>query len=235
MRLLLLRHGQTVANTTAALDTAAPGHELTELGVRQAQAARRALGTAGIGHVAVSTAIRTAQTAGPLAQALGLVPVTHDGLREIAAGDFEMRSDQEALEGFLGTVGAWLEGDLRLRMPGGETGTEFLARYDAAVEQVCAQGAAVTLVVSHGAAIRTWVTHRAAGEHAPIHEGLHNTGCITLDGAPGAGWTVTSCDREPVGGAYLDDVRAPDPTGGELDAEDARDAPGAAGAQSSGS
>ena len=221
MRLLLLRHGQTVANTTAALDTAAPGHELTELGRRQAHAAGQALGTAGIGLVAVSTATRTSQTALPLVRSLGLEPVRHDGLREIAAGDFEMRSDQEALEGFLGTVGAWLEGDLHRRMPGGETGAEFLARYDAAIERVCARGVDATLVVSHGAAIRTWVTHRAIGDHAPIHEGLHNTGCITLDGSPDEGWTITSWHREPIGGAWLDDEAAPDPTGGDGDADEA--------------
>jgi broad specificity phosphatase PhoE len=234
MRLLLLRHGQTVANTTAALDTAAPGHELTDLGVRQAHAAVRALSTEGIGLVAVSTAIRTAQTAGPLVRALGLTPVRHDGLREIAAGDFEMRSDQEALEGFLGTIGTWLEGDLGRRMPGGETGTEFLARYDAAVERVCRRGADVTLVVSHGAAIRTWVTHRATGDHAPIHEGLHNTGCITLDGNPDDGWTIASWHREPIGGAWLDDEAAPDPTGGDLDPDEVEDAEPVPG-QSSGS
>ncbi len=95
-----------------------------------------------------------------------------------------MRNDHEAIEGYLGTIGGWLEGDLLRRMPGGETGHEFLARYDAAVARVCARGSDVTLVVSHGAAIRTWVTHRAGGDHAPIHEGLHNTGCITLDGSP---------------------------------------------------
>lgn len=221
MRLLLLRHGQTVANTTAALDTAAPGHELTELGRRQAHAAGQALGTVGIGLVAVSTATRTSQTALPLVRSLGLEPVRHDGLREIAAGDFEMRSDQEALEGFLGTVGAWLEGDLHRRMPGGETGAEFLDRYDAAIQRVCARGVDATLVVSHGAAIRTWVTHRASGDHAPIHEGLHNTGCITLDGSPDEGWTITSWHREPIGGAWLDDEAAPDPTGGDLDADEA--------------
>jgi broad specificity phosphatase PhoE len=224
MRLLLLRHGQTVANTTAALDTAAPGHELTDLGHRQARAAGRALGASGIGLVAVSTATRAAQTARPLAESLGVRPVRHDGLLEIAAGDFEMRSDQEALEGFLGTVGAWLEGDLDRRMPGGETGAEFLARYDAAIERVCARAVDATLVVSHGAAIRTWVTHRASGDHAPIHEGLHNTGCITLDGDPDDGWTIASWHREPVGGAWLEDETAPDPTGGELDPDEASEA-----------
>src|SRR5829696_1294820 len=166
MRLLLLRHGQTSANTTAALDTAPPGHELTDLGRRQAEAAARALGAAGIGRVAVSTAVRTEQTADPLVRALGLAPVAHDGLREIAAGKFEMRNDQEAIEGYLGTIGAWIEGELHRRMPGGETGAEFLARYDAAIRRVCVVESDAVLVVSHGAAIRTWVTHRARGDHA---------------------------------------------------------------------
>ncbi|UUZ61909.1 hypothetical protein [Nocardioides sp. B-3] len=60
------------------------------------------------------------------------------------------------------------------------------------------------------------MTHRASGDHAPIHEGLHNTGCITLDGDPDEGWTIPEWEREPVGGARLDDPTAPDPTGEEL-------------------
>lgn len=236
MRLLLLRHGQTVANTTASLDTAAPGLELTDLGWRQARAAARALADAGVAALAVSTATRTSQTAAPLASALGATPVAHDGLREITAGDFEMRNDQAALEGYLGTIGAWLDGDLGRRMPGGETGVEFLARYDAAMVRVCEAAAGTALVVSHGAAIRTWVTHRARGDHAPSHEGLHNTGCISLEGSPADGWEITSWEREPVGGSWLEDEAAADPTGGELesgqgDQRDAHPSPG----QSSGS
>jgi broad specificity phosphatase PhoE len=234
MRLLLLRHGQTVANTTAALDTAVPGLELTDLGRRQADAASLALADERIGTIAVSTALRTSQTAAPLARRLGATPTRYDGLREIAAGDLEMRNDRQALEGYLGTVGAWIDGDLDRRMIGGETGAEFLARYDAAMREVCTAGVGTVLVVSHGAAIRTWVTHRATGEHAPVHEGLHNTGCIRLEGSPGEGWAITSWEREPVGGAWLEDETAPDPTGGELDAGEAVGRGGPA-AQSSGS
>lgn len=216
MRLFLLRHGQTHANVAGALDTAFPGLDLTDLGRSQAQAAARALDDGGIGAIAVSTLARTHQTAQPLATSLGLTPVEHGGLREISAGDFEMRADEEAVLGYLGTVAQWLDGDLEHRMPGGETGTEFLTRYDDAIAAACAVGVDAALVVSHGAAIRTWVTHRASGEHAPIHEGLHNTGCITLDGNPDDGWTISTWEREPVGGAWLDDQTAADPTGEDL-------------------
>jgi probable phosphoglycerate mutase len=216
MRLYLLRHGQTHANVAGALDTARPGLELTDLGQQQARAAARALAEAGIDTIATSTLTRTHQTARPLAVALDLTTVEHDGLREISAGDFEMRSDEASVHGFLETIAGWLDGDLDRRMPGGETGTSFLARYDAAMSEVCAETGDAALVVSHGAAIRTWVTHRATGDHAPVHDGLHNTGCVTLDGSPEHGWAIVSWDREPIGGAWLDDVDAPDPTGDEL-------------------
>ena len=42
-----------------------------------------------------------------------------------------MRSDHDAVAGYIGAVATWLEGDLTHRMPGGETGEEFLARFDA--------------------------------------------------------------------------------------------------------
>ncbi|MEO5663990.1 MAG: histidine phosphatase family protein [Nocardioides sp.] len=213
MRLFLLRHGQTHGNVSGQLDTAFPGLGLTDLGQRQAAAAAHALGDEGIGAIAISTLLRTAQTAAPIAADLGLTPVEHDGLREITAGDFEMRGDEDAVLGYLGTIAHWLEGDLERPMPGGETGEHFLSRYDEAIASTCAAGVDSALVVSHGAAIRTWVTHRANGEHAPIHEGLHNTGCITLDGNLDDGWTVANWGREPIGGAWLDDPTAPDPTG----------------------
>ena len=218
MRLHLLRHGQTHANVAGALDTAHPGLELTDLGQRQALAAARALAEAGIDAIAISTLTRTRQTAAPLATDLVLSPSEHDGLREIAAGDFEMRTDEASVRGYLETIGAWLDGDLLREMPGGESGAAFLERYDAAISELCRRTTASALVVSHGAAIRTWVTHRATGEHAPAHEGLHNTGCITLDGDPQGGWVIASWQREPIGGAWLDDEAAPDPTGDELEA-----------------
>lgn len=213
MRLRLLRHGQTHANVSGALDTGFPGLDLTDLGQRQARAAARELAGTGIEAIAVSVLARTAQTAQPLAEHLGLEPSEHHGLREVIAGDFEMRNDHEAIDGFLGTVAAWLDGGLDRRMPGGETGAEFLARYDEAVHDASSQGVDSLLIVSHGAAIRSWVTHRAGGTHAPIHHPLHNTACITLDGSPEKGWQILEWHRDPIGGRWLEDESAPDPTG----------------------
>jgi broad specificity phosphatase PhoE len=133
VRLLLMRHGQTHANVSGELDTAHPGLDLTPLGRAQAEAAARAIADEPLDAVYVSSRVRTHQTAGPTATSRGLGLSVAHGLEEVAAGDFEMRSDHDAVAGYIGTVAAWLEGDLARRMPGGETGEEFLARFDAAV------------------------------------------------------------------------------------------------------
>jgi broad specificity phosphatase PhoE len=223
MRLLLLRHGQTHGNTAGALDTAYPGLDLTELGRQQAEAAARALAEAGVDQIFVSPLVRTHQTAAPLAGLLGIEPRELLGLREIAAGDYEMASDHDAIAGYIGTVADWIEERYDTRMPGGESGHEFLARYDAAVAEIHRAveeaGHTRAVLVSHGAAMRTWISARVPGveSHAKATDPLHNTACIELTGDPLAGWEIAAWHPDPVGGAYLDDVSAPDPTGQATD------------------
>jgi probable phosphoglycerate mutase len=219
MRLLLLRHGQTHGNTSGALDTAFPGLDLTELGVRQAQAAARVLHSTGIDGLYVSPLVRTQQTAAPLTELTGLEPVVLDGLREIAAADYEMATDEDSILGYIGTVADWIEGRFDTRMSGGEDGHEFLARYDAAVAEIVAAGHRTAVAVSHGAAIRTWVASRVtdSSAHAMATEGLANTALIEIEGDPGSGWQILSWTADPLGGSFLEDEAAPDPTGHEID------------------
>ena len=223
MHLLLLRHGQTHGNTAGALDTAVPGLELTELGHRQSEAAASALAEQGVDQIFVSPLTRTHQTAAPLAALLGIEPRMLEGLREISAGDFEMAADHDAIAGYIGTVADWIERRYDTRMPGGETGHEFLARYDAAVAEIHRRveeaGHERALLVSHGAAMRTWISARVPGveSHAKATDPLHNTACIELSGDPVDGWEIHAWHSDPVGGALLDDATAPDPTGQATD------------------
>lgn len=215
MRLLLLRHGQTHGNTSGALDTAFPGLDLTELGVRQAEAAARVLASTGLDGLYVSPLVRTQQTAAPLAAVTGLEPEVLEGLREIAAGDYEMATDHDSVLGYIGTVADWIEGRYDTRMAGSENGHEFLARYDAAVGSIIDAGHRTALVVSHGAAIRTWVSSRVTDSdtHAMATEGLANTALIEVEGDFASGWKILSWTADPIGGSFLDDEAAPDPTG----------------------
>ncbi|WP_460070928.1 histidine phosphatase family protein [Streptomyces sp. YKOK-I1] len=192
MRLLLVRHGQTPTNVHCLLDTAAPGPGLTALGEQQAAALVDALAGEHLDAVYASTLVRTQLTAAPLAAARGLDVQVRDGIREVFAGDLEMRpgeSPQAAL--YMRTVFAWADGDLDLRMPGGESGAEFLARYDAVVAEAAA-GASAAALVSHGAAIRTWTAARARNVDVPFAAAhrLANTGAVILEGDPVSGWQV---------------------------------------------
>ncbi|MGX1134368.1 broad specificity phosphatase PhoE [Streptomyces glaucescens] len=196
MRLLLVRHGQTPSNLEFLLDTTVPGPGLTELGERQAAALPDALADEDIEAVYASTMLRTQLTAAPLAAARGLDVLVRDGIREVSAGDLEMLpGDSERGLRYMRTVFAWAAGDTELRMPGGESGAEALARYDAVVEEAARRGGAATAALfSHGAAIRMWTAARAHNVDVPFAAAhlLDNTGVVVLEGSPADGWKALS-------------------------------------------
>ncbi|MCG7202543.1 histidine phosphatase family protein [Streptomyces arenae] len=211
MRLLLIRHGQTPANVDYLLDTAVPGPGLTALGERQAAALPAALADEDIEALYVSTLTRTRLTAAPLAAARGLEPIVRDGIREVSAGDLEMLPGHSgAGEEYMRTVFAWAAGDTGLRMPGGETGTEALGRYDAVVAEAFASGAGTVAMISHGAAIRLWTAARAVNVDVPYAASrpLDNTGVVILEGSPADGWKALSWE-----GAVVEPTGASGPTG----------------------
>jgi broad specificity phosphatase PhoE len=214
MHLILLRHGQTESNVIGALDTAVPGAPLTELGQRQAAAVPAALEGQPLNAIFVSTLLRTQQTAVPLATARDLHPTVLDGLREIAAGSLEMLSDHKSQGIYNATAFAWANGDLDLRMPGGETGHEFFARFDDVIDGAIREAGSDVLAVSHGAAIRTWVAARCVntdGSFAGDHQ-LDNTAAAFLIEDDGR-WRLEAWRSTPLGGAGMNDARAADPVG----------------------
>lgn len=222
MRLLLIRHGQTPSNVSGALDTGEPGAGLTELGHSQAAAIPAALADEKIAAIHASVLVRTQFTAAPLAAERGLEVEIHDGLREVSAGELEMRSDEEAVEAYHHTLRAWIEGDLDRANPGGETGHDFLARYDAAVRAIVAgheaaghDPATAVVIVSHGAAIRLWTALRArnAAPELVTRRRMLNTGLAVVEGHPDGEWELTSWLGEPLGGPHLSDEAAHDVTG----------------------
>lgn len=262
MRLLLVRHGQTPSNVGHHLDTAEPGAELTELGRAQAAAIPAALDREEVRAIYVSTLVRTQQTAAPLATALGLEPVVRDGIREIAAGDLEMRNDETSIRAYIDQVFGW-ESDLEERMPGGESGAEVLARFDGVVREAHAQvgDTGTALIVSHGAMIRMWAASRASNIDLAYASdtALANTAMVALETDATGGWVVDCWTQAALGGVALtdpahigpggepdDDPFSPEPTrtagapvsfvrsGGPGGSGDSRDAAGTGGSESPG-
>ncbi|AYG04906.1 histidine phosphatase family protein [Gryllotalpicola protaetiae] len=215
MRLLLIRHGQTPANVAGALDTAAPGPGLTELGEQQSLAVPHALRDENVQGIYASRLVRTQLTAAPLSRSLALDVVVHDGLHEIEAGALEARTDDDSVKAYLGTIIKWGTGELDARMPGAFDGHEFFGRFDAAITQVAETHDDTAAVFSHGAAIRAWVGARAlnvSGEFT-LKNPIDNTGVAVLEGSLTHGWELVSWAGTPVGGEQLADQFAVDPTG----------------------
>ncbi|MBP2413189.1 putative phosphoglycerate mutase [Arthrobacter stackebrandtii] len=221
MRLILIRHGQTPNNIRGLLDTAVPGPGLTTLGLQQAEAVPTEIGGQRIDELYTSNLTRTQLTAAPLAGARTLEPLVRDGIREISAGDLEMKGDEASIMAYLKVLMSWFGGDLSARIPGADNGFEVLERFDAVVEEAAAHESVA--MVSHGAMIRFWAAHRARNVDwtDPKYRMLGNTGIVTLEGeptgsdAPG-GWSLLDWHAEAAGGLHGEDIA--DPTGGAAEA-----------------
>jgi len=215
MRLLLIRHGQTPNNVRGVLDTAYPGAGLTPLGEAQARAVPGALEEE-LGALYVSRLVRTQLTVAPLAEARGLEARVLPGLEEIGAGSLELRDDPEAVRGYAECVLEWMQGRTSVRMPGGETGEQFLARYGDAISTIEEQhGTEETVaVVSHGAAIRAFTAVATGMDPDAARElSIKNTGMSVLTGSSEQGWALESWHTEPLGGTLIDSPSANDVTG----------------------
>jgi broad specificity phosphatase PhoE len=207
MRLLLIRHGQTPANVIGSLETTIPGPGLTELGFDQAAAVPAALAGERIDAIYASVQIRTQLTAAPLVEERGLKLQVRAGVREISSGDLEGNTDYASHEAYLSTMVAWVAGDLNPTIPGGETASGVLARYDEVVAEAHEAGHETVAIFSHGAVIRTWAGYYSNNLDADFiaRSPLHNTGIVVVEGTPESGWTAITYMGEAVGGPELDD------------------------------
>jgi broad specificity phosphatase PhoE len=194
MRLILIRHGQTPANVAGVLESTVPGPGLTDLGLEQAAQLPPALADERIDALYVSTMIRTHLTAAPLAQVRGLTLIERDGVREIAAGDVEGKTDNASVHQYVSTLLKWCEGQLDVRMPGAETGAQVIARFDAVVREAEDAGHEAVAIVTHGAMIRAWCATRANDvdhDFVATHY-VVNTGIVILNGSMDDEWEVES-------------------------------------------
>lgn len=190
MRLFLIRHGQTTANVAHELDTALPGAPLTELGREQAASLPIRLAQESFDGIWCSLARRAQDTAAPLAAAIGQAPHVVPGLHEIQAGDLEMSADRAGWLTYVRVLEGWIRGDLRPAVPGGESGQDAVARFDADVALIQEQAPEQAALVSHGAMIRLWTATRAVDVDRDfvVDHPLPNTGYVVLDGDQDGGW-----------------------------------------------
>jgi broad specificity phosphatase PhoE len=194
-RLVLVRHGQSVANVDKRLDTRPPGADLTELGREQARAfARDAPSVPGL--LLHSVATRAAQTAAEISAELDVPAREVIGIHEVQVGDLENRNDQGAVDEFDATYRRWLNGERDVSMPGGESANDVLERYLPVLDELRVRylddenWTSDIVVVSHGAAIR--LTGSLLGDvdsGFALEHHLANTQAVVLLPAADGGWS----------------------------------------------
>lgn len=213
-RLILVRHGQTDANLSRALDSRPPGFPLNAQGHEQAQRVGRRLAGEPVAAVYASVAPRAQQTAAPIAAAHGLEVQIVEGIHEIFCGDYEGRSDHGARMKFDEAYRHWRDGELEQRIAGGESASEVLDRVLPVVNGLwrdhAARGDEAFVVVSHGATIQ--ISARAMVGHYRTPRYVPNTGRVVLvatgvdEAGAATGWELERWDT-------ADDAGVPDPRG----------------------
>ena len=225
-RLVLVRHGQSLANVERRLDTRPPGAPLSDLGRDQARAF-----ACNAGHrpamLAHSVALRAVQTAHEIGGTLGLDAIELEGIHEVQVGELEDRNDDAAIAAFETVYQKWHEGDLDEPMPGGESGNEVLDRYVPAITQLRLRHLdddafhGDIVVVSHGAAIRLVSSVLAGVESSfALDHHLSNTEAIVLAPITDGRWSCVQWGSltppfypEPDVHPVEDALRSADPMG----------------------
>ena len=189
-RVYVARHGEAAYETQLITDD---GGTLTELGRSQTSDLASGLADRSITHVWTSSRSRAVQTAEIAATALGCDVTVREGLREFGVGAFAGQP-QTAQDPLASTFLAWLDGDLDVRVDGGETGAELAVRVRTVLEEAAGShpGESV-LVISHGGVMCTALSAMArnlALSHSRDVP-LPNCGVVAVE-ADGDGWVARS-------------------------------------------
>ena len=151
MQLTIIRHGQSVWNDRRLIQ-GQQDPPLNEAGREQAQQVADALAGSRIGSVHASDLLRARQTAQPIAERLGVLLVLRPEFREIAMGEWEGLTEEQARERDPALHAAWKRDSIANRPPGGESYLELFGRLRTALGEL--PGGDTDLVV---------VTHYTAG------------------------------------------------------------------------
>ena len=183
--LLLIRHGETAWNAEhriqGRLDV-----PLSTTGVWQAGRLAERLAGEAIDAVVSSDLARAWMTGTPLADARGLSMVPEPRLRERVFGIFEGKTLDAIAAEHPEEFAAWRARDVDWRIPGGESGTEFIGRVLEAMREIVASHTGRTVaIVTHGGVLDVVYRHaRALAWDAPREHLMLNASINRLQAQP---------------------------------------------------
>ena len=151
MKILLVRHGETIANKTQ-LVLGTSEVPLTNLGRRQAEAVAQKISSMEIlpDLLFSSPYYRAKETAGYISKITGLSPIYVNGLKEMDSGEMEGIKASEMNDKYPDYMARWRRDHSTARPPGGETLGEVHARaWKSILEIYNKYNAGLIAVVAH--------------------------------------------------------------------------------------
>lgn len=154
-RLLLVRHGENQANLTREFSHRSVDYPLTAKGRLQAEQTAQYLRAFPVTQVFSSPLKRAHETAEMIAAAVGGEVRVLEPFREVYVGDLEGSPPTAAAWKLHDAIiGAWWQGDVHERFPGGEDFLELCKRTDKGYKLMCRGREGETLVLAaHGGSI----------------------------------------------------------------------------------
>ncbi len=152
MKLICIRHGETVYNLEGRIQGQADSH-LSPLGRRQCEAVADALTGEPIDVIVASPLARAIESARILADKLHLEVATDPRLMEINAGIFQGHTWPEINDKFADVAIEWRKSDPDFRIPGGESRRDVMLRAGAAFDAIRQRADKLVVVVAHGGSL----------------------------------------------------------------------------------
>lgn len=195
-----VRHAESFGNVSEVINTSVPGPLLTDLGHSQAAGVATELADRDFEAIYASVMPRSQQTAEYLAREEGMEVVVIDGVKEVQFG-LDGIPQADVTDALAEVLEGWRSGDLDAEFDEpGESGHEFRARFDGALERIYRSGHDNSVVYAHSASIMLGTLLNDPGHDLDIwgEDTLRNAGIVTLEGAPDRGWRIVEWNSEPV-------------------------------------
>jgi alpha-ribazole phosphatase/probable phosphoglycerate mutase len=179
MKIILLRHGQTEWNALQKYQ----GHidiGLNDIGREQAEKLALYLReNENIEAIYCSDLSRSRETAEIIGRELQLPVQADERLREIGFGNWEGMTYEEVSQTYPEEYAKWFNNNLTIKVPGGESIDDLLARSLPALGDLAKKHEGTVLVVSHGGLIKTILNHILGSDCWDIY--LHPASISSLE------------------------------------------------------
>ncbi|MCS6967947.1 MAG: histidine phosphatase family protein [Cytophagales bacterium] len=189
--LYIIRHGETEFNKRGFVQGSGIDSNLNDTGRRQAQAFFEHYRHVHFDKIYVSALRRTWQSVEPFFLRGVPMQVLH-GLNEISWGYKEGKVlSPEDDEQYFDMLKSWREGNLDVKVPGGESPLEVAARQKVAIDYIMSQTHEYrVLICMHGRALRIMLCQLLGTPLSQMDDYLHTNLCLYILHYDGAQFTI---------------------------------------------